>query len=157
MTAWPTPGSSVCFGSPQEMLPRDFGCSGMTCWRRLRDWQAAGAWTGLYRVLARSVCRMMHSWTEADSAGAADPGGSHSATVLGPLRAATDGADALQPAVPLVLGAGRRRSVWVPTGFATNGDRMLTTDMSRSVTAAIRRIERSHRCRPTNTFWRREP
>ena len=28
---------------------------GMTCWRRLRDWQAAGAWTRLHRILL--VCR----------------------------------------------------------------------------------------------------
>ena len=25
--------------------------SGMTCWRRLRDWQEAGVWAGLHRVL----------------------------------------------------------------------------------------------------------
>lgn len=38
-------------GIPWEMLPREFGCSGMTCWRRLRDWQATGVWVGLHRVL----------------------------------------------------------------------------------------------------------
>jgi transposase len=27
------------------MLPKELGCgSGMTCWRRLRDWQQAGIW-----------------------------------------------------------------------------------------------------------------
>jgi transposase len=27
------------------MLPQELGCgSGMTCWRRLRDWQQAGIW-----------------------------------------------------------------------------------------------------------------
>ena len=36
---------------PWEMLPREVGCSGMTCWRRLRDWQEAGIWTQLHRVL----------------------------------------------------------------------------------------------------------
>jgi transposase len=32
-------------GIPWEELPQElaFG-SGMTCWRRLRDWQAAGVW-----------------------------------------------------------------------------------------------------------------
>ena len=25
-------------------LPRELGCSGVTAWRRLRDWQAAGVW-----------------------------------------------------------------------------------------------------------------
>ena len=32
-------------------LPGELGCSGKTCWRRLRDWQAAGVWTALHRVL----------------------------------------------------------------------------------------------------------
>jgi transposase len=33
-------------------LPKQMGHdSGMTCWRRLRDWQAAGVWATLYRVL----------------------------------------------------------------------------------------------------------
>jgi transposase len=32
-------------GVPWEMLPQELGCgSGMTCWRRLRDWQQAGIW-----------------------------------------------------------------------------------------------------------------
>jgi transposase len=34
-----------------EDLPREIGCSGMTCWRRLRDWQAAGVWDALHRLL----------------------------------------------------------------------------------------------------------
>jgi transposase len=38
-------------GIPWEMLPRELGCSGMTCWRRLRDWHEAGVWAGLHRVL----------------------------------------------------------------------------------------------------------
>ncbi len=39
-------------GIPWEMLPQEMGCgSGMTCWRRLRDWQEAGVWAGLHRVL----------------------------------------------------------------------------------------------------------
>jgi transposase len=38
-------------GIPWEMLPGEFGCSGMTCWRRLRDWQEAGVWAGLHRML----------------------------------------------------------------------------------------------------------
>jgi len=38
-------------GIPWEMLPSEIGCSGMTCWRRLRDWQAAGVWTRLHRIL----------------------------------------------------------------------------------------------------------
>ena len=43
-------------GSPWEMLPQElgFGC-GMTCWRRLRDWQAAGVWERLHHVLLRDL------------------------------------------------------------------------------------------------------
>jgi transposase len=39
-------------GIPWEMLPQELGCgSGMTCWRRLRDWQEAGVWDRLHRAL----------------------------------------------------------------------------------------------------------
>ena len=39
-------------GLPWTMLPRELGCgSGVTCWRRLRDWQAAGVWGRLHRAL----------------------------------------------------------------------------------------------------------
>jgi transposase len=35
-----------------EYLPQEMGCgSGVTCWRRLRDWQAAGAWKQIHRAL----------------------------------------------------------------------------------------------------------
>lgn len=38
-------------GIPWEYLPQEMGCgSGMTCWRRLRDWQAAGVWQTIHRV-----------------------------------------------------------------------------------------------------------
>lgn len=39
-------------GIPWEDLPREMGCgSGMTCWRRLRDWQKAGVWDRLHELL----------------------------------------------------------------------------------------------------------
>lgn len=39
-------------GIPWEMLPPEMGCgSGVTCWRRLRDWQAAGVWHALHQLL----------------------------------------------------------------------------------------------------------
>ena len=39
-------------GIPWEYLPQEMGCgSGMTCWRRLRDWQRAGVWEKIHRVL----------------------------------------------------------------------------------------------------------
>jgi transposase len=38
-------------GTPWEYLPREMGCgSGMTCWRRLRDWQAAGVWQKIWHA-----------------------------------------------------------------------------------------------------------
>src|SRR5947208_4125045 len=39
-------------GIPWEYLPKEMGCgSGMTCWRRLRDWQQAGVWHRLHTTL----------------------------------------------------------------------------------------------------------
>lgn len=39
-------------GIPWEMLPLEMGCSsGVTCWRRLRDWQEAGVWQRLHQEL----------------------------------------------------------------------------------------------------------
>jgi transposase len=39
-------------GIPWEMLPQEMGCgSGMTCWRRLKEWQEAGVWERLHLVL----------------------------------------------------------------------------------------------------------
>ena len=39
-------------GIPWEMLPQEMGCgSGMTCWRRSREWQEAGVWERLHLAL----------------------------------------------------------------------------------------------------------
>lgn len=39
-------------GLPWEYLPQEMGCgSGMTCWRRLKEWHQAGVWQGLHVVL----------------------------------------------------------------------------------------------------------
>jgi transposase len=39
-------------GIPWEYLPQKMGCgSGMTCWRRLREWQEAGVWQRLHELL----------------------------------------------------------------------------------------------------------
>src|SRR5712692_4751978 len=39
-------------GIPWEMLPQELGCgSGITCWRRLRDWQERGIWDLIHFVL----------------------------------------------------------------------------------------------------------
>jgi transposase len=39
-------------GIPWEFLPQELGFgSGMTCWRRLRDWHQAGVWQRLHESL----------------------------------------------------------------------------------------------------------
>ena len=39
-------------GCPWRLLPSALGCgSGSTCWRRLRDWQAAEVWERLHETL----------------------------------------------------------------------------------------------------------
>jgi transposase len=38
-------------GVPWRMVPKEIGCSGVSAWRRLRDWQAAGVWERLHREM----------------------------------------------------------------------------------------------------------
>lgn len=74
-------------GIPWEMLPQEMGCgSGMTCWRRLRDWQAVGVWQRLYQVLLDRLAQADQiDWSRAslDSASVPAPGG---ATKPAPTR-----------------------------------------------------------------------
>lgn len=45
-------------GIAWEDLPQEMGCGcGMTCWRRLTAWQAAGVWDQLHRVLLTKLQR----------------------------------------------------------------------------------------------------
>jgi transposase len=45
-------------GIPWEMLPKEMGCgSGVSCWRRLRDWQALGIWDELHTRLLHELRR----------------------------------------------------------------------------------------------------
>ena len=53
-----------------QMLPQELGCgSGMTCWRRLRDWQQAGVWDLIHFaswIGSRAATRLIgrgRSWT----------------------------------------------------------------------------------------------
>lgn len=66
-------------GTPWEMLPPEMGCgSGMTCWRRLRDWQAAGVWDRLHQVLLDRLGqadRIDWSRVSMDASTVASPGG----------------------------------------------------------------------------------
>ena len=39
-------------GIPWEYLPQEMGCGcGMTCWRRLRDWQVKGVWQNVFEAM----------------------------------------------------------------------------------------------------------
>src|SRR4026208_767280 len=45
-------------GIPWQMLPQELCCgSGMTCWRRLRDWQQAGVWDLIHFALLDWLAR----------------------------------------------------------------------------------------------------
>ncbi len=61
-------------GVPWRMVPRQIGCSGVTAWRRLREWQRAGVWERLHRELLRRLNAAGRidwsrgSWTQATSA-----------------------------------------------------------------------------------------
>jgi transposase len=54
-------------GIPWAMLPKEMGCgSGVTCWRRLREWQEAGVWRKVHVVLlARLRAADQIDWSRA--------------------------------------------------------------------------------------------
>ena len=53
-------------GLPWEDLPAELGCGcGMSCWRRLRDWQADGTWTRIHaELLARLAGAGRLDWSK---------------------------------------------------------------------------------------------
>ena len=54
-------------GIPWEDLPQELGWGcGMTCWRRLEEWQEAGVWAELHRVLLEHLHRSRQiDWSRA--------------------------------------------------------------------------------------------
>ena len=45
-------------GIPWRLLPQEMGCgSGVTCWRRLRDWTKAGVWPAVHAKLLKQLGR----------------------------------------------------------------------------------------------------
>ena len=61
-------------GIPWRMLPREIGCSGVTCWRRLRDWQEAGVWHELRHLLLEKLRRLgLLDWSRASVDSASVP------------------------------------------------------------------------------------
>ena len=66
-------------GIPWEMLPKEMRCgSGMTCWRRLKEWNEAGVWERLHQKLLNRLGEADQiDWERAslDSSSVAAPGG----------------------------------------------------------------------------------
>lgn len=58
-------------GIPWEFLPQELGYgSGMTCWRRLRDWTEAGVWPRLHELLlAKLNAAGLIDWSRAAADG----------------------------------------------------------------------------------------
>ena len=77
-------------GIPWEDLPQELGFgSGMTCWRRLRDWQAQGIWDRLH--LALLIQLRQHDqidWSRAsiDGASVASPRGAKKPAPIPPIE-----------------------------------------------------------------------
>ena len=62
-------------GLPWERLPVEMGCgSGMSCWRRLRDWHEAGVWAALHQVLLE---RLHAAGREVNATSRSMPGARH--------------------------------------------------------------------------------
>jgi transposase len=80
-------------GIPWEELPQELGFgSGMTCWRRLRDWQAAGVWDRLHRLLLAKLNRAGRiDWSRAslDAASVASPRGARTRGTTPPTAASS--------------------------------------------------------------------
>ena len=78
-------------GIPWEYLPQEMGCGcGMTCWRRLRDWQQAGVWDQLHRVLLdrlRGADQLDWSRAAVDSASVRAVGGAKKPARTRPIGA----------------------------------------------------------------------
>jgi transposase len=77
-------------GIQWEDLPQEMGGGcGMTCWRRLRDWQTAGVWQQLHALLLDRLAEADQiDWTRAslDSASVPAPHAPKGARRSGPKR-----------------------------------------------------------------------
>jgi transposase len=65
-------------GIPWEDFPQEMGCCGMTLWNRLHEWQQAGVWQKLHRVLLERLHQAnLIDWSRAavDSASVRAVGG----------------------------------------------------------------------------------
>ena len=65
-------------GIPWEDFPQELGCCGMTLWNRLHEWQQAGVWRKLHRLLLERLQQAeLIDWSRAavDSASVRAVGG----------------------------------------------------------------------------------
>ncbi len=78
-------------GIPWEMLPQEMGSgSGMTCWRRLKEWHEAGVWGRLHRTMLDRLGEADEiDWERAslDSASVPAPGGAKRPARIRRIRA----------------------------------------------------------------------
>jgi transposase len=78
-------------GIPWRLLPTELGYgSGVTCWRRLRDWQRRGVWRRLHQVmLERLAAADRIDWSRAalDSRSLPAKGGARTSAPTRPTRA----------------------------------------------------------------------
>jgi transposase len=90
-----------------DLLPSEMGCgSGMTCWRRLRDWNRAGVWERLHREhLQRLADADKIDWSRASLDSASIPA----------KRGPGDGSQSHRPRQAGEQTPTRRRPRWYPT------------------------------------------
>src|SRR3989441_5032768 len=98
-------------GIPWEYLPQEMGCgSGMTCWRRLRDWQAAGVWQRLHEVLLDRLGQAGKiDWTRASADSATVPAKG--------VKRGRHGRCTSAPILPTAPNQGRN-TIWLGTDMA---------------------------------------
>jgi transposase len=100
-------------GVQWEDLPQEMDCgSGMTCWRRLRDWQRAGV---VDRLQARILARL-------ESAGALDWSRAVMDASLVRAKGVEEGASKPDPTRP-TRRAPRRHALSSPTGTGSHSPR----------------------------------
>lgn len=78
-------------GIPWEDLPQEMGCGcGMSCWRRLDEWQQAGVWDNILQVLLdrlRAADQIDFSRAAVDSSSVRAVGGAKKPARIRPIEA----------------------------------------------------------------------
>lgn len=96
-------------GIPWEYLPKELGCGcGMTCWRRLRDWQHAGVWQRLHEAVLHKLRQYDQiEWERASI---------DSASVPSPPRRGSNRPQSHGPGKARLQAPRHRRSAWAAIG-----------------------------------------